>query len=85
MDSPEKFDDLSRAKHSAALLAACIVETANDSDPTFKARFLDRLAEAHQLVRHEPQTDGEVFSWVREILTGFSFSKGPGKPFLPER
>lgn len=75
-----------RTKWGVAVLAATIVETLNDSDPTFRDRFLKRLEEAYYNLRDDPQRvedEGmELLSWTREALTGFNLSQGQGKPFF---
>jgi hypothetical protein len=76
--------DLFRAKRGVAALAACIVQTVNESDPTFQIRFLERLGKAYYQFRDD--TDGDVlqelelFSWTREYLTGWNPITGQGKP-----
>lgn len=70
------------------VLVACIVQTLQKSDPTFQKRFLDRLEAAYRHLkdegREEDLPDLEVLQWTRELLTGFSFSKGKGEPFLSD-
>lgn len=80
--------DLDHAMRGTAVLAACIVQTLNESDPSFQERFLNRLAEAYTEFRDN--TDGEVrqeltlLAWTRSLLTGFDFVQGQGEPFLPD-
>jgi len=79
-------DDLYRAKRGVAVLAACIVQTLNESDPSFQERLLKRLEDAYLALRDESGSSAieelELLSWTREILTGFSVVSGQGKPFL---
>lgn len=80
-------DDLSHAMKGTAVLAACIVQTLNESDPSFQARFLDRLSRAYEELRYRPETDHhelELIAWTRELLTGFNFADGQGRPFLDD-
>ena len=87
-DEPEakKTNDLHQARSATAILATCIVQTLNESDPSFQDRFLKRLAQAYSEVRDNSEGDViqelELLSWTRELLTGFSFVSGQGKPFL---
>lgn len=72
-------------KRGVAILATCIVQTLNESDPTFQDRFVDRLGLAYREVREDdtPTLDRlELINWVRELLTGWSAVSGQGKPFL---
>lgn len=78
-------DDLYHAKRGVAVLATLVVHTLNESDPSYQTRFLKNLERAHAEL--EGKTDGslhemELLSWTRELLTGFNFSQGQGKPFL---
>jgi hypothetical protein len=78
--------ELHRAKRGAAMLATCIVQTLNESDPTFQDRFLERLSRAYHELKDN--TDGDVrqemelLSWTRSFLTGFDHITGQGEPFL---
>ncbi len=82
----EKMDDLFRAKRGVAILATCIVQTLNESDPTFQDRFLEKLSRAYDEVKDNMQGDVrqemELLNWTREFLTGFSWVTGQGEPFL---
>ena len=80
-------DDLNHAMRGTAVLAACIVQTLNESDPSFQKRFVDRLERAYSELRDDSDSDVrelELLSWTRTLLTGFSFSEGQGKPFLED-
>ena len=76
--------DLHRAKRGVAALTACVVQTLNESDPSFQERFLERLDKIYYLFRDH--TEGnvneelEMFAWTREYLTGFSVFTGKSKP-----
>lgn len=78
--------DLDHSMRGTAALAACIVQTLSESDPSYHERFLRRLAAAYVVFRDD--TDGDVaqeiqlLSWVRSDLTGFDFVQGQGAPFL---
>jgi hypothetical protein len=82
----DKTTDLHRAKNGVAILATCIVQTLNESDPTFQDRFLDRLSRTYRELKDD--TDGDVIqelellSWTRSYLTGFDHINGQRKPFL---
>jgi hypothetical protein len=74
------------SRRAVAILATCIVQTLNESDPTFQARFLERLSRAY--IEFKDNTDGDVtqeltlFSWTRSYLTGFNHVTGQKEPFL---
>jgi len=78
----EKISDLHQAKLGTAALAACIVQTLNESDNTFQARFLDRLGKAYHEYRDDQPNDPreilELLTWTRELLTGWSNHTGQG-------
>lgn len=84
----EKTTELHRAKRGVAALTACVVQTLNESDPTFRERFLENLGKVYYEFRDD--TDGDViqelelFQWTREYLTGWSKFTGQGKPLLGE-
>lgn len=81
-----QLTDLHRAKRGTAVLAVCIVQTLNESDPTFQERFLDRLGEAYHEICDEwggeLNQELELLQWTRSLLTGFDFIKGQNDPFL---
>ena len=64
--------DLFHARRGMAALTACVVQTLNESDPTFQKRFLKRLARAYDQIRHDTEGDVrqelELLSCVRELL-----------------
>lgn len=78
--------DLHRAKRGTAILAACIVQTLMESDPTFQERFLEKLGKAYRELKDDSDGDViqelELLRWTQELLTGFSQFTGQGKPFL---
>lgn len=79
-------DDLFRAKRGVAVLAAVVVQTLNESDPTYQERFLTRLAAAYRELKDDSEgpvnQELELLSWTRELLTGWTFVKGQERPFL---
>jgi hypothetical protein len=81
--------DLQHAKHGTAILVTCLVQTLNESDPTFQERLLGRLREAYYEVRDNSDGDVrqelELLSWTQELLTGWNIVTGQGKPFLDGR
>jgi hypothetical protein len=83
-----QLSDLHRAKRGVAALVTCVVQTLNESDPTFRKRFLDRLENAYHEFRDNTEGDViqelELLNWTREYLTGFNTIKGQGKPFLAD-
>jgi hypothetical protein len=54
------------------VLAACVIQTLNESDATFQKRFLKRLERAYDQIRDETEGDVrqelELLSCVRELL-----------------
>lgn len=60
---PAKEADLFQAKRGTAVLAACIVQTLNESDNTFQERFLKRLSEAYYEIRDNPSGQ-----WGPEVI-----------------
>jgi len=78
--------DLFHTRRSVAAVITCIVQTLNESDPTFRKRFLKRLERACDLLREDMEGDVrqelELLSSVRELLTGWSWTSGRGEPFL---
>lgn len=81
--------DLHRAKRGVAVLTACVVQTLNESDPSFERRFLERLTKAYYELRDSSEGDViqelELLTWTRELLTGFNLITGQGEPFLKDR
>ena len=79
-------DELHKAKAAVSQLVACLVQTLDESDPTFQDRFLKRLEAAYNEARDKSEGDQrhtfEMFSWTRELLTGFSRINGQGEPYL---
>lgn len=84
--------DLFQSKRGAALLAACIVQTASEADPSFQERFLARLSALYNLLRdnEDGRWEGDVaqemelLAWTREYLTGLDRMKGQGKPLMSD-
>lgn len=82
-----ELSEVHLTKRGVAKLVTVLVQTLNESDPTFQERFLARLSEAYYQVRDEPEGgeprhELELLSWTRELLTGFSVIEGQGKPYL---
>jgi hypothetical protein len=79
-------DDLRHAKKGTAILVACIVQTLNESDPSFQERFLEKMGKAYYELRDDTEGDVihelELLAWTRELLTGWNPVSGQGKPFL---
>lgn len=59
-----------------------------EQHPGFQERFLKKLEDAQYYIRDEAEGDqrneSEMLSWTRELLTGFTWGKGQGKPFLAQ-
>jgi hypothetical protein len=81
-----KHRDLQQVKAGVSVLAACLVQTINETDTTFQDRFLLKLRDAYIELRDN--TEGEVteqlelLTWTQTLLTGFNHITGQGKPFL---
>jgi hypothetical protein len=88
MTVTEGQDDLSHALTGVAALVACVVQTLNETDPSFQHRFLDRLERAY--LHFRDNTEGpvaqelELLSATRQLLTGWNPITGQGKPFLQD-
>lgn len=86
---PAQLSDLHRAKRGVAILATCVVQALNESDPSFQERFLKRLRDAYYELRDntdgDVQQEMEILDWTREYLTGFNLHTGQGEPFLGGR
>ena len=69
-------DNLHQAKLAVSTLAACIVQALNESDPSFEARFLDRLRREYEKYRNNSDADPvhvlEVLHWTGELLKGWN-------------
>lgn len=84
----DKRCDLHRAKLGMTIVSACIVQTLNETDPTFQDRFLSRVRAAYYELKDN--TDGnvkeqmEALSWTLELLTGFDPINGQQQPFLSD-
>jgi len=78
-------DDLRPLRLGAATLAACIVQTLNESDPSVQARFLARLDRAYASLREKEGTEFlEMLSWAREMVTGWNSPSGKAPSFLSD-
>ena len=73
-------------KLASATLTARIVQTLNETNPSFHERFLKRLHHAGAVHRESDRDHHqdlfEVLGWTQELLTGWSDVSGQGKPFL---
>ena len=83
--------DLHQSKRGVSAAIACLVQTMNESDPSFQARFLTRLEAAYGQMREQPTGTPpkvspntsealEPLTWIREMLTGWSMIDGQGEP-----
>ena len=88
MNDNDRKGDLDHSMKGVAVLATCIVQTLNESDPTFQTRMISRLEKAYSELRNSDHGEVrtlELLSWVRELLTGFSRVTGQGSPFLSDQ
>ena len=69
----EPFDS-DQTKMAVAALAACIVQTLRESDPSFQERFLTRLEGWYATLREDRRTNGldclETLAWTKEMISG---------------
>jgi hypothetical protein len=76
-----RSNDLVHAKRGMAALTACVVQTLNESDPTFQKRFLERLERAYYEFRDNLEGDVnqelQLFSLTRGYLTGWNTTGPP--------
>ena len=83
-----KFSDVDNAKRGVSVLATCIVETMNETDPNFRDRFLENLSKAYRKLRDDCDNDElfslELLGWTRNLITRFVFEDGQGKPLLED-
>jgi hypothetical protein len=77
--------DLDHLKRGVAVLAACVVQTLNESDQFFQRRFLELLEREYRELKDNTEGDVqhemELLAWVRSLLTGYSPITGQGEPF----
>lgn len=78
---PTAIDD---TKLGVATIVTALVDTLNETDPTFKRRFLERLGQAgysRKNGRRPSELDEiELLNWTTEFITGFSGISGQGEP-----
>jgi hypothetical protein len=61
--------EIDQTKEAAAILAACIVRTLNESDPTFSERFDMHLRAMYSVVSERGESHAmETLTWVGQIL-----------------
>jgi hypothetical protein len=86
MNDADVERDLQHVKNGAAILTTCLVQTLNETDPSFQYRFLRRLTEAYYEVRDNSEGDArhelELLLSTRQLLTGAYSITGQGNPFL---
>jgi hypothetical protein len=67
------IDDLGHTKSGTAILMTCIVQTLAEKDPTFQARFLNRLAHVYEELRNAADADVhheiEMLAFTHAFLT----------------
>jgi hypothetical protein len=70
---PAQPTHLSQTAKGAAVLTALVVETLNESNPSFRKRFLKRLDAAYHSLDDGPRSEAraiEMLLWTREVLLG---------------
>lgn len=61
--------DIDQTKAAMAAVAACIVQTLHESDPSFLERFEPRLEEWYRAMQERGESHGmETLSWVRDAI-----------------
>ena len=80
-----KMDTDSLLEMGPAVLVTCVVQTLADSDPSFRARFIERLEKASTEMVKDPRVTVhtlEELAWAKQLLTAFMVVKGEEKAFL---
>lgn len=64
-----------------AVMVTCLAQTMSKED---QERFVERLSTAYFEMRDGPHDPVllQMMSWTRELVTGFTWTEGQGKPFL---
>ncbi|NWJ25896.1 hypothetical protein [Rhizobium sp. RM] len=79
-------EDIRGVQEGVVILATCVVQTLEETNPGVQEKFLSRLEEAQFYLREQHpmpiEKSTEMLLWTRELLTGFTWGKGQGKPFL---
>lgn len=82
-------EDLVALGRGMTVLVACMVQEAAKTDPTFEARFLERLEDAYHEVRdhssYDPGLALALLASTRSLLTGKSLRGERRAPFLADR
>jgi hypothetical protein len=62
-------NDLNQLKLAIAYLAASVVQTLNESDPSFQTRFSETLSKAYYTLRDQGGTVAglELLAWTKEL------------------
>lgn len=69
--------EIDQTKSATAALVACIVQTLNESDPTFQERFQAKVARWYDAMSERGESHSmETVSWVFDALS----SKDPFQP-----
>lgn len=81
-------NDQDQIKRATAVLATCIVQTLNESDPSFQERFVSRLVKAYDEMKYDPLMGDpvalELIAWTKTLITGYDPVAGLGKVFLED-
>ena len=75
------IDDLGHTKSGTAILMTCIVQTLNEKDPTFQARFLNRLAHVYEEL--SGATDADVHHEIEMLAFTHAFLTSGGGQEAP--
>lgn len=73
LQSPGRIEPVDQTRLALATLAACLVKTLNETDPSFAARFEAHLGDSYHYFRDTgAPNDGvmETLKWTREIIRG---------------
>ena len=77
---PRPKSDLDQIKTATAAVVACIVQTLDESDQTFRERFEGRLSQWYEAVRNNPEYGLpaiETISWARDAARSGPSSLAP--------
>jgi hypothetical protein len=58
----DQRSDLDKSKLGVAVLATCIAQTLNESDPTFQSRFMERLERAWYALQNRGLGDDNPYA-----------------------
>ena len=68
-----------------AVLVSCLVRTLNESDPTFRRKFLDKLSTDYDELRGMLGDDClDMLTWTNQVVDEGNFNPPPDIPTLKD-